>query len=85
MRLFLLWRAEQRNEDQTRALERADRWARTGDWRLPGEPERPPELPPLDLVTGWSRADPTKPPHHEGVPMFGGWRIGDMRRRMGEG
>ena len=85
MRLFLLWRAEQRNEDQVRAMERAYRWAGTRDWRLPGEPERPPELPPLDQVTGWSKADPAKAPYHKGVPLFGGWRIEDMRRKMGRG
>ncbi|MBV9932473.1 MAG: hypothetical protein JO013_16225 [Alphaproteobacteria bacterium] len=42
----------------------------------------PPELPPLpalDRVTGWSKAS-GGPPHHPGVPLFGGWRIEDMRR-----
>ena len=45
-------------------------------------------LPDLAQVTGWSRADPKKAAHHEGVALFGGWRIEDMeaavsRRRPG--
>jgi len=35
-------------------------------------------LPDLSQVTGWSRADPDKAPHHDGVALFGGWRIEDM-------
>jgi hypothetical protein len=42
-------------------------------------------LPDLAQVTGWSRADPGKAPHHAGVALFGGWRIADMeaKRRRG--
>lgn len=51
-----------------------------------GEPTlhnpNPPTLPALDQVTGWSRADPTKVPHHPGVALFGGWRAKD---REGQG
>jgi hypothetical protein len=54
-----------------------------------GEPPPPlPPLPALDQVTGWSRAS-GRAPHHEGVAVFGGWRIADMerkrRKRRGEG
>jgi hypothetical protein len=37
----------------------------------------PPRLPALDQVTGWSKADPTKVPHHPSVALFGGWRAKD--------
>lgn len=43
----------------------------------PFEPA-PPKLPALDQVTGWSSAEPAKAPHHEGVALFGGWRIEDL-------
>ncbi len=82
MRLFLMWRAEQRHLDEERAVARAARFEGSGEWRLPGEPAEPPPLPPLDQVTGWSKADPNKAPHHPGVPLFGGWRIGDMERKL---
>ena len=43
-------------------------------------------LPDLAQVTGWSRADPDKAPHHAGRALFGGWRIEDMERKLeGEG
>jgi hypothetical protein len=32
----------------------------------------------LAQVTGWSRADPDKPPHDDTRALFGGWRIEDM-------
>ncbi|RHW17376.1 hypothetical protein D1610_10400 [Sphingomonas gilva] len=41
----------------------------------------PPQLPALDQVQGWSRADPTRTPHDETRALFGGWRIEDMKRR----
>ena len=43
----------------------------------------PPELVPLELVTGWSRLS-GRPAHHEGVALFGGWRIGDIEKRKRE-
>lgn len=47
--------------------------------RMTAKHEPPaPALPALDQVTGWSRADPAKAPHHEGRALFGGWRIGDL-------
>jgi len=58
----------------------------TGSWRYPDEP-LPPELPPLDQVTGWSKADPAKKRHHPERPLFGGWRLDDWekRKRAGKG
>jgi hypothetical protein len=60
------------------AIEGARRFESTGSWRRADEPP-PPQLAPLSQVTGWSRAS-GKPPHHEGVALFGGWRIEDMER-----
>ncbi|MCW3847510.1 hypothetical protein OF829_09665 [Sphingomonas sp. LB-2] len=72
---------EKREEKQAdarhaRARSRAKRYETTGNWRRPNEPA-PIVLPPLDQVTGWSKADPEKKPHREDVALFGGWRIGD--------
>lgn len=36
-----------------------------------------PALPALEQVTGWSEADPAKPPHHPDRALFGGWRLKD--------
>lgn len=65
------------------ADERARHFALTGSWRLPKEPA-PPELPPLEHVTGWSRAEPAKP-RHTSLALFGGWRIGEMKRKRRSG
>ena len=72
---------EMRREAEDAALRRAAVWEETGSWRGAGDPPPPPALPPLELVTGWSRAK-GKPAHHEGVALFGGWRIGDMERKL---
>ncbi|HYW16411.1 MAG TPA: hypothetical protein VE891_09705 [Allosphingosinicella sp.] len=82
-RLQAMWRVECNLEAEREALRRAARYEETGDWRHEDELP-PPVLPPLSQVTGWSRAS-GRPAHHEGVALFGGWRIGDMRRRLGEG
>ena len=82
-RLQAMWRVETNLQAELEAVRRAARYEATGGWRHEDEPP-PPELPPLDLVTGWSRAS-GRAPYHEGVALFGGWRIGDMRRRLGEG
>jgi len=37
-----------------------------------------PPLPAPEQVTGWSRADPAKTPHHPERALFGGWRLGDL-------
>jgi hypothetical protein len=82
-RLQAMWRVECNLEAEREALRRAARFEETGGWRFEDEVP-PPVLPPLELVTGWSRAS-GRPAHREGVALFGGWRIGDMRRRLGEG
>jgi hypothetical protein len=80
-RVQAMWRAEKGLEAEAAALRRAERFEATGGWRHEDEPP-PPELPPLELVTGWSRAS-GRPPHHEGLALFGGWRIADMEKRLG--
>lgn len=80
-RLGLMWRADQRRTAEDRAVARAIEFEGKGEWRLPGEPAAPAPLPPLDRVTGWSKADPTKVPHHSGLPLFGGWRVDDLKKR----
>ncbi len=84
-RLQAMGRAERNRDSDEAALRRAARFEETGGWRLEDEPP-PPVLPPLSQVTGWSRAS-GRAPHHEGVALFGGWRIADMeqagRRRKG--
>jgi hypothetical protein len=78
-RLAAMWRCENDLEAESAALRRAARYEETGDWRLEDEPP-PPELPPLELVTGWSKAS-GRPAHNPGLALFGGWRIGDMARK----
>lgn len=62
------------------AAARARHYEATGSWRFADE-QPPPELPPLELVTGWSKADPAKRPHHPDVALFGGWRLADWEKR----
>ncbi|MDP8994378.1 MAG: hypothetical protein M3N07_05240, partial [Pseudomonadota bacterium] len=54
-RLRAMWVYQKAREAEDEALRRAGRYEETGSWRLEDEPP-PPELPPLELVTGWSRA-----------------------------
>jgi hypothetical protein len=82
-RLRAMWRAEKDLQAEASALRRAALYEETGDWRDADEPP-PPELPPLELVTGWSKAS-GKPPHHPGVALFGGWRIADMEKKRRSG
>jgi hypothetical protein len=63
------------------AIERSARFESSGSWRHEDEAP-PPTLAPLETVTGWSRAS-GRPPHHEGVALFGGWRIADMEKKLG--
>jgi hypothetical protein len=79
-RLRAMWVSEKRQEAEDAAIRRAARYETTGDWRF-AEEQPPPELPPLEQVTGWSKGDPRKKAHHAGVALFGGWRIGDWERR----
>jgi hypothetical protein len=62
------------------AIERGARYEATGSWRLAHE-QPPPPLPPLHLVTGWSKAS-GKPAHNPALALFGGWRIGDWKKRQ---
>jgi hypothetical protein len=39
-----------------------------------------PTLPALEQVTGWSKADPAKAPHHPERALFGGWRLKDWEK-----
>jgi hypothetical protein len=79
-RLQAMWRVEKSLEAEAEAVRRAFRFEETGRWRHEDEVP-PPELVPLGLVTGWSRAS-GRPAHHPGVALFGGWRIADMERSM---
>lgn len=62
------------------AIERAAHYEATGSWRYAHEAP-PPRLPPLHLVTGWSKADPAKVKHNPDLALFGGWRIEDWEKR----
>ncbi len=79
-----MWRAEKGREAEEAALRRAARWESAGEWRFADEAP-PVPLPPLELVTGWSRADPAKKPHRPDVALFGGWRIEEMRASQRRG
>ena len=81
-RLRAMWTAEKRQEAEDEAVRRAARYEESGDWRFEEEAP-PPELPPLHLVTGWSRADPAKTPHDPRRTLFGGWRLEHMRGKLG--
>jgi hypothetical protein len=88
-RLGAMWACEQQQRAEADALARAWRYEESGDWRH--EEEAPPlPLPPLELVTGWSKAS-GRPPHREGEGLFGGWGIEDMKealekkRKLGSG
>lgn len=68
------------------ALGRADHYHMTGTWTLPGEHMTDaPKLPPLEQVTGWSKATAVKVTYHPGVALFGGWRIQDHKKRTRAG
>ncbi|HEY0627528.1 MAG TPA: hypothetical protein VGD10_12490 [Allosphingosinicella sp.] len=84
-RMRIRWTADRNRAAEDRAAEaraaaRAARYEETGSWRMADEAE-PPKLPPLELVTGWSRAR-GEAPHDADVALFGGWRIREMRKKM---
>ncbi len=82
-RLMAMWLAEKAREADDMAVRRAARFEDTGSWRF--EDEAPPiPLPPLHLVTGWSKAS-GKPPHDPDLALFGGWRMAQMRKKLGSG
>lgn len=82
-RLSAMWTAEKAREAEEAAVRRAC-WAEEDDPPARGAArwlEEPvPDLPPLDQVTGWSKAK-GKPPHNPDRAMFGGWRLGDIGKR----
>jgi hypothetical protein len=80
-RLRAMWVAEKSREAEDHALRRAARYEETGDWRFEDEVAPLPPLPPLELVTGWSKADPNKTKHNSDIAMFGGWRLKDWKAR----
>lgn len=82
-RLRAMWVSEKRQEAEDAAVRRAAQYETSGDWRYEEE-QPPPPLPPLELVTGWSKADPNKRPHHPERPLFGGWRLDDWQKRKRE-
>ena len=78
MRLILLYQARlERDREAYRVAEAA----RNAGPVPPEEEEEIPAMPQLDKVTGWSGADPAKAPHNPERAMFGGWRIGDWKKR----
>ena len=79
-RLRAMWAHEQNLTAEDDALRRAARYESSGGWRYEDEAP-PPELPPLELVTGWSRARPGKAPHNPELALFGGGRIAEMERK----
>jgi len=81
LRLSAMWAAEKAREAEEAAMARAARFETEGEWRHEDE-AAPPELPPLELVTGWSKAT-GRPAHDPGRALFGGWRLAHMRRRLG--
>jgi hypothetical protein len=82
-RLRAMWMVEKRVEAEDEALRRAARYEASGSWRHEDEPP-PPGLPPLETVTGWSKAG-GKAGRHGGLALFGGWRIGEMEKKLAKG
>lgn len=82
-RLFLMWRAEQRNLNKERAAARGEAWEQTGSWRLEGDWPEVAALPPLDQVTGWSAKKREKSAN--GAGLFGGWTTYDLEKRKASG
>jgi len=92
LRLSAMWVSEKAREAEDEALRRAARYEASGDWcfedELPSalsEAAAPPELPPLELVTGWSKAKPVKARHNPDLALFGGWRLADWKKRRKAG
>ena len=82
-RLRAMWMHEKSLERETDALRRAAQYEETGDWRFEEEKAEGggiPELPPLHLVTGWSKAKKVKAVHNPELALFGGWRLKDWKK-----
>jgi hypothetical protein len=86
-RLRAMWCAEKNREAEDEALRRAAHYEATGDWRHADEPAPPRDLPPLEQVTGWSKAQKIKVVWHPGRALFGGWRLDtwEKRKKGGKG
>lgn len=65
-------------EREREAYRVAEAARRTRGEPSPFEPPAP-VLPDLAQVTGWSKAS-GRLPYHEGRALFGGWRLGDMKK-----
>jgi hypothetical protein len=83
--------AEERDRRAREAFEvaEAERWAAgLPAWGPAGEEVRARlglgglGVPDLAQVTGWSRADATKAPHHADRALFGGWRMEEMEAKL---
>jgi hypothetical protein len=75
-RLAAMYEERQRRDREAFDLAETARRAR-GEERVTG-PEELPELPALDQVTGWSKADPATRVADATRALFGGWRLGDL-------
>ena len=77
MRMRLVLMSEERDRRAREAFDVAE-----AERRAQGRPSpfglKPPVLPDLAQVTGWSKASGAAP-YHEGVALFGGWRVADMK------
>ena len=83
-RLRAMWVCEKSKEAEDRAIRRAAQWETMGDWTLEEEGEETlPPLPALELVTGWSKADPDRMrvTHNPDLALFGGWRLKYWKKR----
>ena len=78
-RLRAMWTREKEVAAEDESIRRALHFETRGDWRFEDE-AAPLPLPPLELVTGWSRAK-GGPKHNPDVALFGGWRIAEMERK----
>ena len=79
-RLSAIYEARLQRSSERADMADAERGGRSG---LPQFEPKPPALPDLAQVTGWSHADPAKAPHHPGRALFGGWRMEDMEKKDG--
>ena len=79
-RLSAMYEARLQRSSERADMAEAERRGRSGPPQF--EP-KPPALPDLAQVTGWSHANPKKAPHHPERALFGGWRIEDMEKKDG--
>jgi len=75
-----MYRAQQQRDRDEFLIAEAARRERGEPWLF--GPEMLPELPALDQVTGWSKADAGKALQDETRALFGGWRLRDWAKRQ---